>query len=356
MGDFERDLAEAVESAYETGSPVRIAGSGSKAFHIDVDTNNLLLDATCHSGVVSYEPSELVLTAWAGTPLSEIESLLASHGQMLACEPPHFGPKATLGGTLACGFSGPRRPYAGSLRDFVLGTRIINGRGDVLRFGGQVMKNVAGFDVSRLMVGAQGTLGLLLEASLKVLPRPAFELTLQQSSTQQEAIARCAAWAGKPLPISAAAWLDGLLTVRLSGAQTAVTASANIVGGDPLSDADVFWEDLREHRLSFFALQPGETLWQLSLPPASPPLAIDGRTCLDWGGAQRWLVSSQPDEAMFSAARSAGGHATLFRSALPTMARARFTHEQGIALLHQQIKSAFDPAGILNPGNGFGAS
>jgi glycolate oxidase FAD binding subunit len=150
--------------------------------------------------------------------------------------------------------------------------------------------------------------------------------------------------------------MDELLTVRLSGAQTAVTASANIVGGDPLSDADAFWEDLREHRLSFFALQPGETLWRLSLPPASPPLAIDGRTCLDWGGAQRWLVGSHQDEAIFSVARSAGGHATLFRRALPTTARARFTHARGIALLHQQIKSAFDPAGILNPGNGFGAS
>jgi glycolate oxidase FAD binding subunit len=343
MADCAIRLQEAVKAAYAAGAPLNIVGGGSKAFCGDARVGERL-DVGVHRGIVSYEPSELVLTARAGTPLQEIEDLLASHGQMLGCEPPHFGAAATLGGTVACGFSGPRRPYVGSLRDFVLGARIINGKGEILSFGGQVMKNVAGFDVSRLMVGAQGTLGVLLEVSLKVLPLPAYELTLRYSCEELGAIFRCAEWAGKSLPVSATAWLDGALYVRLSGSQVAVKAAAQSMGGEILLQEEDFWLCLREQTHAFFHLESAQRLWRLSVPPGTPPLDLEGRTCVELGGGQRWLVSNATSDSIHDAALGAGGYATLFRGA----GQERNRLSPGVAALQQRIKHALDPAGILN--------
>jgi glycolate oxidase FAD binding subunit len=343
MADCAMRLQETVQAAHAAGSPLNIVGGGSKVF-CSGKREGHPLDASVHSGVVSYEPSELVLTARVGTPLKEIEDLLASHGQMLGCEPPYFGDSATLGGTVACGFSGPRRPYAGALRDFVLGVRIINGKGEILNFGGQVMKNVAGFDVSRLMVGAQGTLGMLLEVSLKVLPRPAYELTLSYSCIEPEAIIRCAEWASKPLPVTATAWLDSTLHVRLSGSQVAVKAAAQSMGGEIVLQGEGFWLGLREQSHAFFHLESAQCLWRLSVPPGTPRLNLEGRTCFEWGGAQRWLVSDAAPDGIHDAAFGVGGYATLFRGA----GQERIRLSPVAAALQQRIKQAFDPAGILN--------
>ena len=229
-------LCAAVREAHARGTPLAIRGSGSKDFY-GRPVAGEALDVTIHAGVLRYEPAELVLTARAGTPLAEIEDLLAANNQMLAFEPPHFGPGATLGGTIACGFSGPRRATHGAARDFVLGVRLIDGRGRALRFGGEVMKNVAGYDVSRLMVGALGTLGVLTEVSLKVLPRPAAETTLRFECNEAQAIETMNRWLGRPLPLSALAWVGGVLWVRLSGAEAAVRAAAAALGGEAVGDA-----------------------------------------------------------------------------------------------------------------------
>ncbi|MDN5863025.1 MAG: glycolate oxidase subunit GlcE, partial [Salinisphaera sp.] len=260
-------------------------------------------------------------------------------------EPPHFGAQATLGGTIAAGLSGPRRPYSGAARDFVLGTRILNGRGESLHFGGQVMKNVAGYDLSRLMVGAMGTLGVLLEVSLKVLPRPALEATLVQEIDQAQAIRRMNELAGRPLPLSAAYWEEDRLYLRLSGAGSAVAAAQAKIGGEAL-DSTNLWQQLRELQTDFLA--HATTLWRISLPPATPPLDLPGAAAIDWGGAQRWLAGEADPRIIRAAAESAGGHATLFRG----NGQAPRIHPLPDALMgiHRRLKQALDPAGILNPG------
>ncbi len=286
--DITAALQEAVRRAADNKTPLQIIGSGSKAFY-GRSTQGLPLQLGAHRRIVEYEPSELVITACAGTPLAEIEAALAEHNQMLAFEPPHFSGSATLGGTLACGLSGPRRPYAGAARDFVLGMKIINGNGELLSFGGQVMKNVAGYDVSRLMVGALGTLGVLLEVSLKVLPRPAEELTLVHEAAADEAIRTMNEWAGHALPLSACAY-DGIhLYVRLSGTDTALHAARLKLGGERIDDGAAYWTSVREHRHDFFS--SAAPLWRLSVPPAAAPIDLPGQWFLDWGGAQRWLRS-----------------------------------------------------------------
>lgn len=342
--DHSRTLAEAVYAAATTGAPIALRGGGSKAFYIGAIEGGVL-DVATHRGIVSYEPTELVITARAGTRLTEIEAVLADKNQMLAFEPPHFGPEATIGGTIACGFSGPRRPYAGAARDFVLGTRIINGSGALLTFGGQVMKNVAGYDVSRLMTGSLGTLGVLLEVSLKVLPRPATEVTLCFAATMDAAILRMNIWAGKSWPLSAACHFDDTLYTRLSGAEAAVRAAAASLGGEPVADGARFWEALREHRLDFFAA--GTPLWRLSVPPATPRLFLPGAWLLDWGGAQRWLKTDAPAAVVHQATEAMGGHARLFRGQ-PGVAVALHSMAPAFRRLHRRIKHAFDPVGILN--------
>jgi len=344
--DLSAALREQVREAAADGSPLNIAGGGSKSFYGRPATG-ADLSVAGHSGIVDYQPTELVLTARAGTPLATLAAALHGQGQMFGFEPPHFGATATLGGTVACGLSGPRRPYAGAVRDAVLGVRLLNGKGEILSFGGQVMKNVAGFDVSRLMAGALGTLGVLLDISLKVLPQPEAEETLVFEMTAADALAAMNRWAGQHWPLSAACHEGGRLHLRLSGAQAAIRASRAKLGGDSLAHSDAFWAGLREQRLVFF--DDPTPLWRLSLAPATPAPALPGRCCIDWGGALRWLKTDAPAEAVFAAAQAAGGHATLFRGgeragpifqALPERLQA----------LHLQLKKAFDPQGIFNPG------
>lgn len=344
--DCSTELQQEVAAAIAAGTPLNLTAGDSKRFYGgQIQGIPLMLDG--HRGVINYEPKELVLTARAGTALDEIESVLGEQRQMLAFEPPHFGERATLGGTIACGLSGPRRPFAGSARDFVLGVRIINGKGEILRFGGEVMKNVAGYDVSRLMCGALGTLGILLEISLKVLPMPDCEITLIQERTPAEAISAMNRWAGMPLPITAACYDGTALYLRLSGESEAVAAGKSLIGGSADTDLNRFWFDLREHRLDFFS--SADPLWRLSLPAQTPPLELPGKQLIDWGGAQRWLLSDAPPATIRKATEIVGGHATLFRNAAD---RSDVFHPLAGPLnsLHLRLKRAFDPKQIFNPG------
>lgn len=349
--DLTQDLQGQVRAAAAAGTPLNLCGAGSKPF-IGRAASGTPLDLADHTGIVNYHPKELVLTARGGTGLDAIAAALAEHGQALPFEPPRLGQGATLGGTIACGLSGPARPYAGAARDFVLGTRVLSGRGEVLRFGGEVMKNVAGYDISRLMTGALGTLGVLLEISLKVLPIPAAERTQALELDQEEAIATMNAWARQPLPITATCWVEGRLLVRLSGATSSVDQAATKVGGEPIGDPEGFWRDLiREQGHPFFA---GEApLWRLSVPPATPPLNLQGMgqtaTLVEWGGAQRWVHANLEGGKVRDQIAAVGGHATLFRGGTRTGA---VFHPLAPALmrLHRNLKRAFDPQGLLNPG------
>jgi len=344
-------LIERIRAAHDTRSPLIIQGGGSKTFYGNADEGEVL-STRALTGVVDYQPKELVLTARAGTPLAEIEALLDEQNQMLAFEPPHFGGPATLGGCIATGLSGPRRPYAGAARDFVLGVRIIDGTGQPLRFGGQVIKNVAGYDVSRLMVGALGTLGLITEVSLKVLPKPATETTLQFELDEAAAILKMNQWAGQPLPLSATSWHAGLLTLRLSGAASAVQAAQARLGGEILKDAAAFWQRLRDQTTPFFgqhASDSNQGLWRLAVKPTAPPLNLGDAQWIEWGGAVRWLVSDAHADRLRDTANRAGGHATLFRGDAP--ADGAFAPlAPALLRLHRNLKQRFDPSGILNRG------
>jgi glycolate oxidase FAD binding subunit len=334
-----------IRAAHDQHTPLVIRGHGSKAFYGN-PTAGEVLDTTPLTGVVDYQPGELVLTARAGTPLAEIEALLAEHGQMLPFEPPRFGAAGTLGGAIAAGLSGPRRAYAGAARDFVLGVRLIDGAGQALQFGGRVIKNVAGYDVSRLMAGALGTLGLITEVSLKVLPRPAAEVSLQFECDEAAAILAMNRWAGQPLPLSATSWHAGLLTVRLSGAASAVRAAQAKLGGEAPQHADGFWQRLRDQATPFFEHRP---LWRLAVKPTTPPLGLGDAQWIEWGGAVRWLVSDLPAAALRAAARGCGGHATLFRG--EPLGDGNFTPlAPPLGALHRKLKARFDPHGILNRG------
>ena len=339
-------ISERIQQALATRTAVAIQGSGSKHFY-GRSARGETLNVGDYRGIIDYTPPELVISARAGTPLAELETTLAEHDQMLPFEPPHFGEHATLGGSIACGLSGPRRPYAGAARDFVLGINCVNGNGEYLRFGGQVMKNVAGYDLSRTLTGSLGTLAVLLDIHLKVLPRPETSITLTQACSATEAVLRMNQWAAKPLALSGACYMDGMLYVRLSGSHRGVQAAAGKLGGDTLQAGETFWGDLSEQRLDFFA---GETpLWRLSVAPASAALAIDGEWLIDWGGAQRWLRSDLPASTIRTAAASIGGHATLYRGG-DRNAEVFQPLPAALLALHQRIKHTFDPAGILNPG------
>lgn len=339
-------LSERIRDAAARRAPLRLRGGGSKDFY-GGEPRGEVLDAREHAGIVEYEPTELVITARGGTPLAELERALAGRGQMLAFEPPHFGAAATLGGCVAAGLSGPRRAQAGSVRDFVLGARLLDGRGEALAFGGKVMKNVAGYDVSRLLAGSLGTLGLILEVSLKVLPRPPAEATLRLELPQDRAIEQLNRWGGQPLPVSASAWRGGELFVRLSGAEAALRAAAQKIGGEPLPEADAFWRAIREQTDPGFA---GEApLWRLSVPSHAAPLELPGEPLIEWGGALRWLRTGADGATVRAAAAAAGGHATLFRGG-DKSAGVFAPLAPAAARLHRELKAAFDPAGIFNPG------
>jgi len=347
-----QELQERIREAAGRGSPLRIRGGGSKDFYGNPPRGELL-DTRGHAGIVSYEPTELVVTARCGTPLAELQRALGEQGQMLAFEPPHFAPGATLGGCVAAGLSGPRRANAGAVRDFVLGARLLDGRGDELRFGGQVMKNVAGYDVPRLLAGSLGTLGVILEVSLKLLPRPPAEATLQLEMPQARALESLNRWAGQPLPLSASAWHDGELCLRLSGAESALRAAAQKIGGATLAaqQAAQYWTSIREQTAPFFGSDA--PLWRLSLPSTCAPVELPGLQAeaqlIEWGGALRWLKTRADAEAIRAAAARAGGHATLFRAADRVVPA--FSPLPEVAMrLQRELKTVFDPAGIFNPG------
>ncbi len=348
MQEIVEQLQSTIREAAAQHSPLCIRGGGSKDFY-GGPLRGEPLHVSAYRGIIDYEPSELVMTARAGTPLAEIENTLRDRGQMLAFEPPHFGSHSTLGGCIAAGLSGPRRAYAGSVRDAVLGARLLDGKADDLRFGGQVMKNVAGFDVSRLLTGSMGTLGVILELSLKVLPLPVAEATLRFEHTAADAIALMNEWAGRPLPLSATAWHDGKLHVRLSGAAAAVSAAIKQFGGERVDDnaAQRYWHDIREQSTAFFTA--AETLWRLSVKSTTLPLNLPGARLIEWNGALRWLATDADAAAVRAAAQFGGGHATLFRGgdkavgvfhALPPALHA----------IERRLKRTFDPAGIFNPG------
>jgi glycolate oxidase FAD binding subunit len=344
-----------------------VRGAGSKDF-LGGPMHGEVLSTQALRGISSYEPSELVITARAGTPLAEVEAVLAEHGQCLAFEPPRLGTGTTedaagggtIGGMVAAGLAGPARAAAGGVRDFMLGATMLNGRADVLSFGGQVMKNVAGYDLSRLLAGSMGVFGVVLEASIKVLPVAPATLTLRFDLDERSALDRLQEWGGQPLPIHASAWWDGVLVLRLSGARAAVQSAGERLGGEaiPAELAHTFWNGLRDQQDEFFTeaqqvvAQSGQ-LWRVAVPQTAAPLGVQGlgSTLIEWGGAQRWVLTAPGDEAtgraLMKAARDAGGHAQVFRG--PGSGR---TMELDPVLLriHRQLKAAFDPQGLFNRG------
>lgn len=340
-------LLEQVNQAIQLALPLRIQGANSKAF-LGREVAGEVLDTRIHCGIVSYDPTELVITARAGTPLSVLNAALEQAGQMLPCEPPSYSDSgaddATVGGMVAAGVSGPRRPWSGSVRDFVLGTRVITGLGKHLRFGGEVMKNVAGYDVSRLMAGSFGCLGLITEVSLKVLPRPRLCTSIALEMDSTTALARLAQWGQEPLPISAASHDGRILRLRLEGGEGSVAAAHDRLGGESIDPT--YWRALNEHRLDFFT--DGRPLWRLSLPVSTGALNLPGDQLIDWAGAQRWLKSGASGSEIRRIVSAAGGHATCYSHALDDSP----FHPLATPLLryHRQLKAQLDPHGIFNPG------
>jgi glycolate oxidase FAD binding subunit len=334
-------LLEQVNRARASDTPLRIQGSNSKAF-LGRQVAGEVLDTRAHRGIVDYDPTELVITARAGTPLQELLATLDAAGQRLPCEPPAFGADATVGGMVAAGLSGPRRPWAGSVRDYVLGTRMISGHGNLLRFGGEVMKNVAGYDLSRLLAGSFGCLGVITEVSLKVLPKPRHGLSIRLEMDSREALEKLAEWGRQPLPISAASHDGDCLRLRLEGGEGSVSAAHQRLGGEAIDDQ--YWTELNEHRLPFFAEEL--PLWRLSLPNATGPLDLPGAQLIDWAGAQRWLKTDA--DTVQALAREWGGHAVCYRPG----ATATPFQPLAPALLryHRQLKAKLDPQGLFNPG------
>ena len=343
--DHTSALVEQVREATARRAPLRIVGGDTKRFYgraIEAQA----LETRGHSGILRHDPAELVLTARSGTLLAEIESALASQGQRLPFEPPHFGAGATLGGAVACGLAGPARAWSGPLRDFVLGARVLTGDGRVLRFGGEVMKNVAGYDVARLMAGSLGILGVLLDVSLKVLPRPPGERTLALEMDEAAALARLAELARSALPLSAGSWTDGRAYLRFDGSDATLDEVQRRIGGEVVVDSRSFWIGLREQRHRFFA---GDApLWRCTVPPLAPRLSLEGTPLIEWNGLQRWY-RCPPGVTAFEAAAAVGGHATLFRHA-PVGVDVFSPLPPVVLRLHRALKREFDPAGVLNPG------
>jgi len=341
-------LSEKVREASRSKAGLRLRGGGTKDFYGQA-LEGEVLDTRGHVGIVAYESSELVITARCGTRLAEVEAAMRERGQMLAFEPPHFGKDATIGGAVAAGLSGPSRQSAGALRDFMLGVKTMDGRGDVLTFGGQVMKNVAGYDVSRLMVGSLGTLGIILEVSLKALPLPVAEATLKLELPEDRAIEQLNRWGGKPLPISASAWTGDDLAIRLSGAAAAVKEACGKIGGERIEDEQArrFWNGIREQTDPFF--RNDAPLWRLSVPSTTPPLKLQGEEMIEWGGALRWLHSHADARTVREAAKRAGGHASLFRGGDKAVGVFQ-PLAPALMRIHRQLKHEFDPHGIFNRG------
>ncbi|WP_397448811.1 glycolate oxidase subunit GlcE [Pseudomonas sp. NA-150] len=341
--DASAALLEQVNQALQNSTPLRIQGGNSKAF-LGREVAGEIIDTRPHRGIVTYDPTELVITARAGTPLSELCAALDAQGQMLPCEPPSFGDDATVGGMVAAGLSGPRRPWSGSVRDFVLGTRVITGHGKHLRFGGEVMKNVAGYDLSRLLAGSFGCLGLLTEVSLKVLPKPRQCSSIALEMNIDRALLKLAEWGQQPMPISAASHDGKVLRLRLEGGEGSVAAAHDRLGGEVLAPS--YWDDLNQQRLAFF--NEGLPLWRLSLPNNIGHLALPGEQLIDWGGAQRWLKSDAGAEAIQTIASEVGGHALCYSHGVSDSPFQPLANP--LLRYHRQLKAQLDPQGIFNPG------
>jgi glycolate oxidase FAD binding subunit len=348
-------IIERVRAARADKRALDIRGGGTKAFYGEVPRGEPL-DVRPLAGISSYEPSELVVTVRAGTPLAELEAALAEKGQCLPFEPPRFADGGTIGGMVAAGLSGPARVSAGGVRDHVLGVSLLNGRAELLSFGGQVIKNVAGYDVSRVLAGSLGILGVICEVSLKVLPRATATQTLRFELDEAAALQRINEWGGQPLPIAASAWWSGVLVMRLAGAAAAVHVARARLGGDAIEPAmaDAFWAGLRDHSDEFFAaaaaaVAGGASLWRVSVPQTALALGLAGDTLIEWGGAQRWLTSVAPAAQVRDVVSRAGGHATLFR-ARDKSAGVFAPLSPPLARIHRELKRAFDPEGVFNPG------
>jgi glycolate oxidase FAD binding subunit len=346
--DITQYLHEQVLIALDHKQPLRIVGGDSKAFYGN-ETQATDLATAQHSGIITYEPSELAITVRAGTTLTALEALLAENGQMLAFEPPCLTEAATVGGAVAAGLSGPARPWLGAVRDHVLGVRLVTGQGKVANFGGQVMKNVAGYDVSRLMAGSLGTLALILDVSLKVIPKPVAETTLALEMPEADALELGVRVRQDAMPLTGSCYFDGCLYLRLSGASSTVQTAIRTIGGELLPKPEQFWQALRNQTHEFFQ-QLDRPLWRLSFPPATPLVGrLEGNSLSEWSGAQRWVYSNIPVNLIRNIAEKHKGHATLYRGRLPGVST---FHPQPQALLHVQkrLKQALDPQGIFNPG------
>ena len=374
------NLIDQVRAARADKTPLNILGGSTKAFYGEPPPAGpalATLDTRPLAGISSYEPSELVVTVRAGTPLAELEAALAEQRQCLPFEPPRFlainaaGGKVggmaggTVGGMVAAGLAGPARAAVGGLRDYLLGATLLTGRAELLSFGGQVIKNVAGYDVSRLLSGSMGLLGVVCEVSLKVLPVAVATATLRFEQGEAAALKQLNTWGGQPLPINASAWWDGMLVLRLSGAAAAVQSAVQKLGGEVVDPAlaAAFWTGLRDQTDEFFskalvAVDAGATLWRLAMPQTAPPMALAGEHLVEWGGAQRWVVTTTPASAVRDAAARGGGHATVFRSGRPSSAGAaagfdgpRFAPlSVPLMRIHHELKTAFDPDRLFNPG------
>jgi len=346
--DATDQLQSQVKQAQASNTALEIRGGGSKSF-LGVIKKATLLDISQHTGVINYQPTELVVTARAGTKISDIKTALAAAGQTLPFEPPTFNDTATIGGTVAAALAGPGRAFNGGVRDYILGCKVLNGQGQVLQFGGEVMKNVAGYDVTRLMTGAMGTLGVLLEVSLKVLPSHEYEITLAESTDIHNAINAMQALGGSGLPITAAAFIDNTMYTRLAGSQRAVDAAATNLSGNK-ADTPALWEQLREQSHEFFT-NSEQPLWRISVPALTPVLDINGQWLYDWAGKQRWLSSDEDAPTIRAKAQAVGGHATLYKANLDQQIQNGVFHPLPPEMLsiHTRLKQQFDPAGIFNP-------
>jgi glycolate oxidase FAD binding subunit len=348
-------LVDQVKTARVAGGHFRIVGGGTKDFYGNALQGDAL-NVRALAGISSYEPTELVVTARGGTLLSDLENALAEKGQHLAFEPPRLGPSSTVGGMIAAGLAGPARAAAGSVRDHLLGATLLNGKGEVLSFGGQVMKNVAGYDVSRVLAGSMGVLGVICEVSLKVLPRPTATATLRFEMDQVQALNKLNAWGGEPLPVSASACWNGMLVIRLAGARAAVEAARQQLRGEAIEPALAagFWQGLRDQSDEFFvsasaAVAGGATLWRLGVAQTAAPITLPGEQLVEWGGAQRWLCTPASAAQVREAASAAGGHATLFRGG-DKSAGTFHPLSAPLARFHRELKKAFDPDRVFNRG------
>ena len=347
--DIAAQLQVQVQEAIANKTRLYICGSKSKAFYGNPIITDQDLDVSSHSGIIDYQPSELVVTVRAGTKLPELEKILAEQGQILPFEPPIHSQNSTIGGVIAAGLSGPRRPFSGAVRDHVLGVQIINGQGEVVSFGGQVMKNVAGYDMSRLMVGSLGSLGVLLAISIKVIPAPIQEITLAIDVSSEQAISLFNQWRPTSLPLSASCFYEDCLYIRLSGGIRTTTAFSESINGDVLPEADSFWQAIRNQQHEFFNTLD-KPLWRLSFPPATLALRrLEADTLIEWNGAQYWLYSNAPTNIIRGIATKHQGHATLIKGDRPEV---NYFHPLAPAsiTIQKRLKQKLDPHGIFSSG------